>query len=97
MSKSGVAETEAKVALLAHKASLGKLAVYDESVAVVKILKDLLDDVDTRRVVLTKAEDGARKLVADAQDKMVEWETKLAAPRTRLLRLLLPVLVRRRS
>ncbi len=79
MSKSGVAGAEAKVALLAQKASLGKLAVYDESVAVVKILKDLLDDVDTRRVVLSKAEDGARKLVADAQDKMVEWETKLVA------------------
>lgn len=45
----------------------------------VKILKDLLDDVDTRRVVLTKAEDGARKLVADAHEKMIEWETKLVA------------------
>lgn len=79
MSKSDIAGAPAKVALLAQKASLGKLAVYDESVAVVKILKELLDDIVTRREVITRQEDGAKKLVEDAMNKMVEWETKLVA------------------
>jgi len=60
-----------QVALLAQKASLGKLAVYDESVEVVKILKDLLDDIATRREVLNKVDGSAKKLMDEAMDKMV--------------------------
>jgi len=79
MQKTNVPGAKAKVAQLASKASLGKLAVYDESVAVVKILKELLDDIVTRREVISRMEDNAKKLVSDAMDKMVEWETKLVA------------------
>eukprot|EP00277_Geminigera_cryophila_P043912 CAMPEP_0173073658 /NCGR_PEP_ID=MMETSP1102-20130122/10540_1 /TAXON_ID=49646 /ORGANISM="Geminigera sp., Strain Caron Lab Isolate" /LENGTH=173 /DNA_ID=CAMNT_0013942553 /DNA_START=34 /DNA_END=555 /DNA_ORIENTATION=+ len=79
MQGSAMPGAKAKVALLAEKASLGKLAVYDESVEVVKILKELLDDIVTRREVITQQEAGTGKLVEDAMNKMVEWETKLVA------------------
>ena len=58
---------------------MNKLAVYDESVEVVKILKELLDDIVTRKEVLLKQDDTQKKLVDDAKNKMVEWETKLVA------------------
>lgn len=67
------------MALLARVAKTGKLAVYEESVEVVKILKELLDDIDTRRQVIPAQEAEASKLVEDAFDKLVEWETKLVA------------------
>jgi len=79
MSKSDMPGVKSKVALLAQKASLGKLAVYDESVEVVKILKELLDDIHTRREVLNKVDGSAKKLMDEAMNKMVEWETKLVA------------------
>jgi len=79
MSKSDIPGAKQQVALLAQKASLGKLAVYDESVEVVKILKELLDDIHTRREVLNKVDGSAKKLMDEAMDKMVEWETKLVA------------------
>jgi len=79
MTKSKVPGAANKVALLAQKASMNKLAVYDETVEVVKILKELLADIVTRREVLMKGDDSDKKLVDDAMNKMVEWETKLVA------------------
>ena len=79
MAKSKIPGADRKVAQLAQKASMNKLAVYDESVEVVKILKELLDDIVTRKEVLLKQDDTQKKLVDDAKNKMVEWETKLVA------------------
>ena len=50
--KTGLPGTSTKLAVLMPKAQ--KLAVYKESVEVAKILKEMLDDIETRRMVIDK-------------------------------------------
>jgi hypothetical protein len=66
-----------KLALLHSKTS--KLAVYAETVEVANILKEMLEDIKTRREVIDKVDEGAKKLMDDVNAKMVEWEGKLVA------------------
>ena len=53
--KTGLPGTSQKLAVLLPKSS--KLAVYKESVEVAKILKDMLDDIATRRIVIDKVDE----------------------------------------
>jgi hypothetical protein len=66
-----------KLALL--KAHTSKLAVYQETIEVVNILKEMLDDIKTRHDIIDKVDAEAKKLVDDVTAKMVEWEGKLVA------------------
>jgi len=66
-----------KLALLHSKTS--KLAVYAETVEVANILKEMLEDIKTRREIIDKVDEGAKKLMDDVNAKMVEWEGKLVA------------------
>ena len=66
-----------KLALL--KAHTSKLAVYQETIEVVNILKEMLDDIKTRHDIIDKVDAEAKKLVDDVAAKMVEWEGKLVA------------------
>jgi len=75
--KTGLPGTSQKLAVLLPKSS--KLAVYKESVEVAKILKDMLDDIATRRIVIDKVDEQAKKLLDEVTAKMVEWEHKLVA------------------
>jgi hypothetical protein len=70
--KTGLPGTSQKLAVLLPKSS--KLAVYKESVEVAKILKDMLDDIATRRIVIDKVDEQAKKLLDEVTAKMVEWE-----------------------
>jgi len=69
--------TTQKLALL--KAHTSKLAVYAETIEVVNILKEMLEDIKTRGEILDKVDNEAKKLMDDCQAKMVEWEGKLVA------------------
>jgi len=64
-----------KLALL--KTHTSKLAVYSETVEVVNILKQMLDDIKTRHDIIDKVDDEAKKLVDDVTNSMIEWEGKL--------------------
>jgi len=66
-----------KLALL--KAHTSKLAVYQETIEVANILKEMLDDIKTRREIIDKVDNEAKKLFDDCTAKMVEWEGKLVA------------------
>jgi len=66
-----------KLALL--KAHTSKLAVYAETIEVVNILKEMLEDIKTRFEIIDKVDNEAKKLMDDCQAKMVEWEGKLVA------------------
>ncbi len=46
---------------------------------VANILKEMLEDIKTRREVIDKVDEGAKKLMDDVNAKMVEWEGKLVA------------------
>jgi len=76
-SKTGLPGTQQKLAVLMPKRS--KLAVYQESVEVANILKEMLDDIATRRAVIDKVDEEAQKLLDSVNAKMVEWENKLVA------------------
>jgi hypothetical protein len=69
--------TTQKLALL--KAHTSKLAVYAETIEVVNILKEMLEDIKTRFEIIDKVDNEAKKLMDDCQAKMVEWEGKLVA------------------
>merc|ERR1712010_345680 len=73
----GAAFSTQKLALL--KAHTSKLAVYAETIEVANILKEMLDDIKTRREIIDKVDSEAKKLLADCTAKMVEWEGKLVA------------------
>jgi hypothetical protein len=75
--KTGLPGTSTKLAVLMPKSQ--KLAVYKESVEVAKILKEMLDDIETRRMVIDKVDAEAKKLLDEVTAKIVEWEGKLAA------------------
>ena len=75
--KTGLPGTSQKLAILMPKTS--KLAVYKESVEVANILKEMLDDIATRRQVIDKVDAEAKKLLDEVTAKMVEWEGKLVA------------------
>ena len=66
-----------KLALL--KAHTSKLAVYAETIEVVNILKEMLEDIKTRFEIIDKVDNEAKKLMDDVSAKMVEWEGKLVA------------------
>jgi len=66
-----------KLALLNSKTS--KLAVYAETVEVANILKEMLEDIKTRREIIDKVDEEAKQLLDDVTAKMVEWEGKLVA------------------
>jgi hypothetical protein len=66
-----------KLALL--KAHTSKLAVYAETIEVVNILKEMLEDIKTRFEIIDKVDNEAKKLLDDVTAKMVEWEGKLVA------------------
>jgi len=66
-----------KLALL--KAHTSKLAVYAETIEVVNILKEMLEDIKTRNEIIDKVDNEAKKLMDDVTAKMVEWEGKLVA------------------
>lgn len=53
--RTGLPGTSTKLAVLMPKAQ--KLAVYKESVEVAKILKEMLDDIETRRMVIDKVKE----------------------------------------
>ena len=69
--------TTQKLALL--KAHTSKLAVYAETIEVVNILKEMLEDIKTRFEIIDKVDNEAKKLMDDVTAKMVEWEGKLVA------------------
>eukprot|EP00960_Hanusia_phi_P071356 767531-Hanusia_phi.AAC.6 len=58
-------------------ARITTLPVYSETEEVAKILKDMLDDIATRRQVIDESEAEALKLKEDTHAKLVEWEMKL--------------------
>jgi peptidoglycan hydrolase CwlO-like protein len=53
--------------------------VYAETIEVVNILKEMLEDIKTRFEVIDKVDNEAKKLMDDVMAKMVEWEGKLVA------------------
>ena len=61
------------------KAHTSKLAVYAETIEVVNILKEMLEDIKTRFEIIDKVDNEAKKLMDDVTAKMVEWEGKLVA------------------
>eukprot|EP00277_Geminigera_cryophila_P043212 CAMPEP_0173075768 /NCGR_PEP_ID=MMETSP1102-20130122/11899_1 /TAXON_ID=49646 /ORGANISM="Geminigera sp., Strain Caron Lab Isolate" /LENGTH=486 /DNA_ID=CAMNT_0013945271 /DNA_START=186 /DNA_END=1646 /DNA_ORIENTATION=+ len=75
--KTGLPGTSTKLAILVPKSS--KLAVYQESVEVANILKEMLDDIATRRTIIDKVDVEAKNLLDTVTAKMVEWEGKLVA------------------
>merc|ERR1712205_267831 len=75
--KSNTPGATQKLALL--KAHTSKLAVYQETIEVANILKEMLDDIKTRREIIDKVDNEAKKLFDDCTAKMVEWEGKLVA------------------
>jgi len=75
--KSNTPGATQKLALL--KAHTSKLAVYQETIEVANILKEMLDDIKTRREIIDKVDNEAKKLLDDVTAKMVEWEGKLVA------------------
>ena len=77
IAKSGTPGQTQKLALL--KAHTTKLAVYSETIEVANILKEMLEDIKTRREIIDKVDSEAKKLMADCEAKMVEWEGKLVA------------------
>ena len=64
---------------LRPQAHTSKLAVYAETIEVANILKEMLDDIKTRREIIDKVDVEAKKLLDDVTAKMVEWEGKLVA------------------
>jgi hypothetical protein len=75
--KTGLPGTQTKLAMLMPKTS--KLAVYQESVEVANILKEMLDDIDTRRKIITKVDAEAKKLLEEIETKLADWQAKLVA------------------
>ena len=75
--KTGLPGTQTKLAILMPKTS--KLAVYKESVEVANILKEMLDDIDTRRKIIDKVDEEAKKLLDAIEAKLADWEAKLVA------------------
>ena len=53
--------------------------MYSETIEVANILKEMLEDIKTRREIIDKVDSEAKKLMADCEAKMVEWEGKLVA------------------
>ena len=53
--------------------------MYAETIEVVNILKEMLEDIKTRFEVIDKVDNEAKKLMDDVMAKMVEWEGKLVA------------------
>ena len=58
-------------------AQIEQLPVYSETEEVVRILKEILDDIKTRLSVIDDVLAQAQKMVDDAYTKMVDWEKKL--------------------
>jgi hypothetical protein len=58
-------------------AQIEQLPVYSETEEVVRILKEILDDIKTRLSVIDDVLAQAQKMVDDAYAKMVDWEKKL--------------------
>ena len=55
------------------------LAVYSETEEVARILKEMLDDIESRLKIIDTVDEQAKKLVEDTEVKMVEWEKQLVA------------------
>lgn len=55
------------------------LAVYSETEEVANILKEMLDDLESRLKIIDTVDEQAKKLVEDTEAKMVEWEKQLVA------------------
>merc|ERR1712216_953551 len=55
------------------------LAVYSETEEMARILKDMLDDIESRLKIIDTVDEQAKKLVEDTEAKMVEWEKQLVA------------------
>merc|ERR1712091_718208 len=55
------------------------LAVYSETEEVARILKEMLDDIESRLKIIDTVDEQAKKLVEDTEAKMVEWEKQLVA------------------
>merc|ERR1712167_379485 len=55
------------------------LAVYSETEEVARILKEMLDDIESRFKIIDTVDEQAKKLVEDTEAKMVEWEKQLVA------------------
>jgi hypothetical protein len=77
MAHSNVPGATQKLALV--HARMSKLAVYDETVEVANILKEMLMDIKTRRDLIDRLDASAKKLLDDCTDKMTEWAGKLVA------------------
>lgn len=77
MARSNVPGATQKLALV--HARMSKLAVYDETVEVANILKEMLTDIKTRRDLIDRLDAAAKKLLDDCTDKMTEWADKLVA------------------
>merc|ERR1712216_663019 len=55
------------------------LAVYSETEEVARILKEMLDDIESRLKIIDTVDEQAKKLVEDTEAKMVEWEKQLVS------------------
>ncbi|EKX44423.1 hypothetical protein GUITHDRAFT_139678 [Guillardia theta CCMP2712] len=58
-------------------ARITTLPVYSETEEVAKILREMLEDIASRRKVLDESEAQALKLKEDTHAKLIEWEMKL--------------------
>ncbi|EKX41184.1 hypothetical protein GUITHDRAFT_112658 [Guillardia theta CCMP2712] len=62
-----------------EKLATTTLPIYSETEEVAKILKEMLDDLDTRMNIIDEVDAKAKKLVEDAEAKLVEWEQQLVS------------------